>query len=813
MTRPTTMQWIWIALLIASACAGPDVKPPLGRVDAPLLSSHTVVSLTFDDGGADQYQAGAMLEARGMRGTFYVNSGRFASTGFMTQGQLLTLQASGHEIGGHTVSHTNLPAVSTDEQRRQICNDRHELLRRGFRVTSFAYPYAADSQDIHAIVRECGYNSARDVGGLASEAGGCSGCPFAETYPPYDALRIKTPNSIKTATTLAMMQAYVTQAESNGGGWVPLVFHHVCDGCGATNAITPAQLGEFLDWLAARAPTTTVQTVESVMEGELQPGVLGPEAPEAAGGANLFANPSLELDENDDGLADCWQRGGFGDNAFTWSETEDAHSGSAAQAIEITRWTSGARRLISRQDLGACAPEGRPGHSYVASAFYKSNGPTRFTAYYRNALGGWIWWAQSGLLPLSDGYVTASWTTPALPSGASAISVGLSLYGIGTLVMDDYAIHDSDLTAPSVSVLEPLDSTTVSGVVHIAAAASDGGGIERVELLVNGEIVGVRHAPPFAFDWDSADYAESHIAVSARAFDAAGNAALAESQLVTVGNAPPFDAHAPTVTLLAPLVGQTFAARVAAQLSASDDTAVQHVELFADGALVAASFDAPYSIEWDASGYAEGSTTLLARAFDLAGNNAFSNSVTIAIDRGVRATCNSAPCAATFYNQPVAVQLAPKALDTTSIASIRYTVDGTDPTGPHAFTYGAPFALSRTATVRFVTYDAEGAAATPGQQLVQVDTVAPTGVSIATPAAGATVSGAVPINAVASDDQGIVRVRFYLDGAQLGTRTKTPWRWNWSTTGVARGGHALQVQAEDAAGNWTRSPIVNVQVP
>jgi hypothetical protein len=46
----------------------------------------TVVSLTFDDKFADQFQVAAMVAARGMHATVFINSGRVNLPGSMSQG-------------------------------------------------------------------------------------------------------------------------------------------------------------------------------------------------------------------------------------------------------------------------------------------------------------------------------------------------------------------------------------------------------------------------------------------------------------------------------------------------------------------------------------------------------------------------------------------------------------------------------------------------------------------------------------------------------------------------------------------------------
>jgi hypothetical protein len=162
--------------------------------------------------------------------------------------------------------------------------------------------------------------------------------------------------------------------------------------------------------------------------------------------AQLLKNPSLESDTNNDGVPDCWQRGGYGTNSFSWARTPDAHSGSWAQRLTITSYSSGDRKLVSLQDQGTCAPALIPGHRYRVSAWYKSDAPPLFKAYTRNSSGGWSWWAQSALLPTRGTYGFAEWTTPAAPSGALGLSVGLVLERVGTITVDDFTVTDLGTT-------------------------------------------------------------------------------------------------------------------------------------------------------------------------------------------------------------------------------------------------------------------------------------------------------------------------------------------------------------------------------
>src|SRR5581483_5032689 len=88
----------------------------------------------------------------------------------------------------------------------------------------------------------------------------------------------------------------------------------------------------------------------------------------------------------------------------------------------------------------------------------------------------------------------------------------------------------------------------------------------------------------------------------------------------------------------------------------------------------------------------------------------------------------------------------------------------------------------------------------------------PPATSITAPANGATVSGTTTVTASASDNVGVSRVEFNLDGALQSTDTTAPYSWSWNTTTAANGSHTLTSTAYDAAGNSATSTAVSVTV-
>lgn len=246
---------------------------------APPAAARTLVSLTFDGAAADAAEARRLLDARGLKATFYVESGKVGTAGFLSVDALRALEAGGHEVGGSTTDGTELVGVSTGEATRQVCAGREALRGWGLSVASFAFPYGSHDAAAERVARECGYRSARAAGGLA-----CPGCPVAEPLPPADLYELPTAGSARSNSNVEELEAPVVGAERSGGGWVLLDLRRVCKGC-ETYSIRPATLERLLDWLAARASAGTV--VETVGQ------VVAESAPAAQAAAPPAPSPAL----------------------------------------------------------------------------------------------------------------------------------------------------------------------------------------------------------------------------------------------------------------------------------------------------------------------------------------------------------------------------------------------------------------------------------------------------------------------------------------------------------------------------------------
>ncbi|MFH5880295.1 polysaccharide deacetylase family protein [Arthrobacter sp. NA-172] len=164
--------------------------------------------------------------------------------------------------------------------------------------------------------------------------------------------------------------------------------------------------------------------------------------PPPAAGTNLVQNPGLET-AGAGAFPQCWQAGGYGTNTAAFSTVATAHTGTKAEKLTITGYSSGDAKLLPTMDSGSCAPPAVAGHTYSVRAWYTSTAVTQFALYYRDASGNWVYWTSGPWLAAASTYTQASFTTPVLPAGATAVSFGLSLFNNGSVTTDDYAMYDT----------------------------------------------------------------------------------------------------------------------------------------------------------------------------------------------------------------------------------------------------------------------------------------------------------------------------------------------------------------------------------
>lgn len=97
-----------------------------------------------------------------------------------------------------------------------------------------------------------------------------------------------------------------------------------------------------------------------------------------------------------------------------------------------------------------------------------------------------------------------------------------------------FGLDNLDGVAPTATITAPVNGATVSGTVAITANASDDIGLDHVEFLLDGALLGSDATAPYAYSWNSATASNGAHALQARAIDLAGNSGSSAAVNVTV---------------------------------------------------------------------------------------------------------------------------------------------------------------------------------------------------------------------------------------------------------------------------------------
>ncbi|MEJ3750192.1 galactose oxidase early set domain-containing protein [Actinomycetes bacterium KLBMP 9797] len=156
----------------------------------------------------------------------------------------------------------------------------------------------------------------------------------------------------------------------------------------------------------------------------------------AQAATNLIRNASLET--RTAGFPTCWVASGTGEHAQKIATTSSARTGNTALKVTISRHKSGERGVTMARTAG-CAPRVTPGRQYDLSVWYTStSAATGMTLYRHDAKAGWQYWMDLATLPVTGSYKQKTVRTPPVPAGTDQVTWGVSLYGAGTLVTDEY---------------------------------------------------------------------------------------------------------------------------------------------------------------------------------------------------------------------------------------------------------------------------------------------------------------------------------------------------------------------------------------
>jgi len=117
------------------------------------------VVVSFDDGDLSGFTIAApVLEARGLRGEFFIVTRWIGQPGFMSGDQLRELAQRGHGVHSHSRTHPRLPDLSAAQIEDELRGSKDDLESAlGRPVTQFSIPGGAYDDRVIDIARRSGY--------------------------------------------------------------------------------------------------------------------------------------------------------------------------------------------------------------------------------------------------------------------------------------------------------------------------------------------------------------------------------------------------------------------------------------------------------------------------------------------------------------------------------------------------------------------------------------------------------------------------------------------------------------------------------
>ena len=175
-----------------------------------------------------------------------------------------------------------------------------------------------------------------------------------------------------------------------------------------------------------------------------------------------------------------------------------------------------------------------------------------------------------------------------------------------------------DNNAPTASITAPTAGSFVRGTaVPVTATTSDAVGVTKVEFLVDGVLKSTDTTSPYSYSWDTTTYTNAAHTLQAKAYDNANN--IGNSAIITVN----VDNAAPTVSITAPAAGAYLrgpSVSVTATASDTGGSGMSKVEFSLDTTILSTDTTSPYGFTLNTTTASDGSHTISAKAYDVAGN-------------------------------------------------------------------------------------------------------------------------------------------------------------------------------------------------
>ena len=354
----------------------------------------------------------------------------------------------------------------------------------------------------------------------------------------------------------------------------------------------------------------------------------------------------------------------------------------------------------------------------------------------------------------------------------------------------------ADTEAPVLTLLAPPGGTTVKEGAAVLVSGDTGSAtdINRVVFFINGEAKLTDSSAPYTFNFTAPQISGNgslSFLVEAIAFDNAGNQSdrVNMSFALLNDNPPQISLTGPAESTIYP--GQSFSFSI----SASDDVALSKITAGANGGTLnytdvrnisSKSFSWTYNVNVPSDINPGTAIVISAASLDSKGNSVSAQPVNLKVpeDSSVPTVNITSPAENARFKHNDIININADVTDDIGVKKVNFYIDEEllleDLQAPYTASYTVlPLDEEKNSVIRVEATDLAGKITNKTVNIIQeklVDLTAPV-VKIVTPSEGSLVFAEenLKIRATATDDEGVTKVEFYVDGVLIDTKTEAPY--------------------------------------
>jgi len=162
------------------------------------------------------------------------------------------------------------------------------------------------------------------------------------------------------------------------------------------------------------------------------------------------------------------------------------------------------------------------------------------------------------------------------------------------------------------------------------------------------------------------------------------------------------------------------------------------------------------------------------------------------------------------------ITLAATASDNVSVTNVEFYIDGvlqgSDASSPYSLALNSATLANGSHNLTAKAFDAAGNTKTSTAVAFTISNVASDTTAPTVSASESGTSGTISLAATATDNVGVTKVEFYVDGVLKGSDASSPYALSLDSTSLSNASHTLTAKAYDAAGNVATSSAVSFTV-